>query len=227
MTEKISLSDKSIDFLIADFQACVSQWQHMNDRMDKEIQYYFTLLGVGFTGIALLFQISSTPSTTLAVVQVLIVVIIIAGFRLLRRLIHLTGQSALFSSQIGLIRSGFIDMDLRLSSYVMMTMASFDKSAHDFTPVSKQLSVRLLSVANTLFAMVVVVLVPVYFYQSNPVAFTQEFWIILFVAFVVIAAILGGVLLKYQRRLSVTRGDKYLDALTQTAQQRRRTIDTH
>lgn len=226
MTEKIRLSETSVEFLVADFQASISQWQHMSDRMDKEIQYYLTLLGISFTAIGLLLQISNTLSTTLSVADALILVISIAGFRLLRRLIHLTGQSALFSSQIGLIRSGFIDMDLKLSSYVMMTTA-FDKSAHDFTPVSKQLSVRLLSIANTIFAMVAICLVPICLYLYLSTIFVQEFWIIIFAISALLAAVVGGMLLKYQAKISAERGDKYLDELTHTVQQRRQTVGTY
>jgi hypothetical protein len=194
--------------------------------MDKEIQYYFTLLGVAFTAIGLLFQFGPNVAATLGVAFLLIIVMTVAGFRLLRRIVHLTEQSALFSSQIGLIRSGFIDLDRKVAPYIMLTTASANKSAHDFIPVSKQLSVRLLSSANSLFAMIAVLLVPTFLYQYGSAAFAQGFWIVVFISSAVIAVVVGGALLRYQRNFSEVHGDRELDALTQSVQQRRRTADT-
>jgi hypothetical protein len=216
-----SLSSESVDYLLADFRESTSQEQHMNDRMDKEIQYYLALFGIAGTVTGLLLQYGQDVFVTLGVVHLLALLIGIAGFRLLRRIIHLTGQSALFSSQVGLIRRGFIDLDERVAPYVILTTATTDDSAHHFTPVSKQLSVRLLLLVNSVMLISVLIMMPLYLYLYYESVYSLQFWVSLFTVTGIISIVGGGLFFWYQRHLAVLRGDRYLDHVTHIVQQRR------
>lgn len=215
------LSDKSIDFLMTDFQASVSQWQHMNDRMDKEIQYYFTLCGVAVTAVGLLLQFGTDVFIILGVTHLLALIMWFAGLRLLRRIIHLTGQSALFSAQIGLIRRAAIDIDERVSSYIILTTAFADKSAHNFTPISQQLAVRVLYIINSLLTVVMVFMVPLYFYFYFQSIYSPIIWVRVFVIVGIVSFVVGGIIMWYQRKISILRGDGYLEHITRSVQQKR------
>jgi len=203
-----------------EFQASTSQWQHMNDRADKEIQYYLSLVGLVGTAVGLLFQLGTSVVAALGVFHFFTFVIGVAGVRLLRRIIHLTGQSALFSAQIGMVRRCFVNLDEPLESYVILTTASTDETAHHFTPISKQLSVRLLTVINSFLAAVVVFITPIYFYWYLQDVFLPTVWIVVFVVVGIISIAICVAFLQRQRAMSISRGDKYLSKITDIVQQK-------
>ena len=209
--------ERTTNFLIAEFHEGVSQWQHINDRMDKEVQYYFTLSGVVGTIIGLILQFGSDVIIALPIINVLIIVIGVAGFRLLRRIIHLTTQAALFSAQIGLIRSYFKNLDTQFENCSILTAASKDKSAHDFTPISKQLSVRILFLTNSLAAIITILVIPMYFYVCLSEVYPLRFWITVFAIVGIISIVVGIIFYRYQRQYSI-KGDSYLEDITRSVQ---------
>ena len=217
----MALSDKSVEFLLADLHASVSQWQHMDDRMDREIQYYVTLFGVIVTAIGLLIQFGTNILVTAGVAHLLAVVICVAGVRLIRRIIHLTGQGALYSAQVSLIRSAFIDTENRVASYVILTTASKDKTAHYFTPISKQLAIRILAIFNSILITGVVFSITVYFYYFYQIAISPITWKWIFTINSLISVSIGCLAYWYQKRISILGGDEYLDHVTKSVQQKR------
>lgn len=219
----LKLLEKPLDYLLADFQASIGQWQHMNDRMDKELQYYSTLLGSTIAIAGFILQFGQEFLVKVAMVHSLTLIACIAGLRLLRRIIHLTGQSALFSAQVGLIRSCFSD-DSRIAPYIILTTAATDKSAHNFTPVSKQLSVRILTISNSLLAITTIAFSPLYFYHYRNVLAISVDWEMVFIITTSFAVTVGLLLFIYQYRISVTKGDQFLDFITKTVQNRRKEI---
>jgi len=214
----VTLADSSKEFLLAELQESVSTGQHTDNRLDKEVQHYLTLLGAAGTVAALLFQFGNNVYLTIAVAQFLTAVIGVAGFRLLRRIIALTGLSALFDAQLALIRRCFVDMDERISPYVLLITATRDGSPHHFTPVSKQTAVQLVSTMNSLLAAMTVFLTPFYFYYYFQGTFNSATWTGLFAATGVLSLLVGGVCFWYQKRVSRHRGDKYLNDIAMVVQ---------
>jgi hypothetical protein len=219
-SKAIEIIDSSKDLLLAEFQASTSQRQHMDDRMDKEVQYYFTLFGAASTVVGLLFQFGTTPYITLVVAHLLAGAMGVAGLRLLRRIIHLTGMGALFDAQLGLIRRSFVDADKTISPYLMLNTAAQGQTAHHYTPISEQLAVKLLSIMNSFLIGLVVFLIPFHAYYHFQYIYTQAIWIRLFIGFSGIALFIVILFFWYQRRISINRGDKYLDQITNTVHQK-------
>ena len=219
------LSKESIDYLLADFHSSIGQWQHMNDRMDKELQYYATLIGSTIAISGLILQLGREFVLKLLTIHALALIACVAGLRLLRRIVHLTGQSALFSAQIGLIRSYFIDNESDISSYIILTTATQDKSSHDFTPISRQLSIRILCIVNSGLAAIVFFLIPIYFYNYSDLFMIQSLnWLTVFAVAAIVAITLGILLFVFQRRISIYQGDRFLDSITQAVQSKRQEI---
>lgn len=212
------LSDQSIKFLLTEFQESVSQWQHNSESMDKEVQYYFTLVGLIGVALGVVAQLGMSAIVIVTVLHFLALIVAVAGYRLLRRITHLAGQSALFSAQIGLIRRCFLDLDEQLEPYVILTTASMEETAHHFTPVSGQPSVMFLIAANCLLTIIVIVLTPVYFYMYFPSSLPSAAWRVIFTIFGTSAVVASALLLRHQRARIVLMGDRYLERITQIVQ---------
>jgi len=116
-----------------------------------------------------------------------------------------------------------IHLEESVASYLILTTASTDSTAHAFPPVSESLSVRLVLLANSLLAAIWFFLTPFYFYFTFRSACATMSWIAIFIVMGVVSLALGIVFFLYQRRTIVSRHDQYMEEVTRTVQQRLRT----
>ena len=134
------LADKAADILISEFQQGTSQLQHNYDRLDKEMQYFLTLLGLAAALTGVLWQIGTVPLAALGFGYLLSVVIVIAGWHLLRQIVHLGAMGEVFRAQILLARKGFVDFDKQIAPYIISSTDSNDKVLRNESPISSGVS---------------------------------------------------------------------------------------
>lgn len=218
ITSSKAISDNTIGYLQTEFNASVDLWKHIYDRLDGEVKYHFALIGALSAAFGLSIQIGYTSPFELIITMIVLdFIILVAGFRLLRRIAHLTYTMAELSTQIGLIRRCFINQDKLIEPYIILNIATSDKPAHEFPPVSKQLSVRLLSMINSIAAAVMIILIVlvVFIVSQSTVHYTM--WSIVSA---VVSVIVGWVFHFYQAKEVAHRYDEKMDQLSKTAQVR-------
>lgn len=224
---KFDPSDNAAAFLLHEFQQSTVLWQHNNDRLDKEVQYFFTLLGIACALGGLLSQLRAVPLAILGFVHLLGVVIAIAGLRLLRRIVRLSGQSALFSAQISLTRQSFVDLDKQIAPYVISSTGTADKPLHNAPLISNQLTVQILAVANSVLAALIVWVTPLYYFLYSQDVYPITTWVLAFASSGVIALVVGSTAFRRQRRMSVQRGDQYEQAIRKMVQRQLQETTQH
>jgi hypothetical protein len=214
------MSDNSVRFLLTEFQTSIDLWEHIHGRLDGEVKYYFALVGAISALAGLFLQIGASTLAVLGSIHFFAIVIGIAGYLLLRRMAHLTCTMAELAAQVGLIRKCFADLDESITPYIILTEASADRPAHEFPPISKSFSVRIISVANAVIVAIAILLLPVYVYLFLGSAYSTMTWIVIFAVTGVISVINAALFFRYQKKTVIAKCDENLDRLTAMVQQR-------
>ncbi|NOK59297.1 MAG: hypothetical protein GFH27_549283n244 [Chloroflexi bacterium AL-W] len=220
-------NNKVTEFLLVEYQQSISQLQHVYDRLDKEAQYYFGFLGLSITAAGIIAQLSSETITVLAVAQIFSLVLFIAGFRLSRRIVNLTGTAALLATQASMIRRSFVDIDKWASMYIILVTATREKSSHDFTPISRQTSVRILQFFNLSLLIVILLICSFYPYIFLHSVITNNIWVISFTVYLLASLLLGGAFFYHQRRYNIQRGDNYLEKINKSVEEKLQVLQQH
>lgn len=213
-------AENSAEYLLSELQLVLNSRIHMESLIDREVQYYLTLFGAAAAVGGFVLQSGASSIVTVVALHVFILVVLIAGYRLLRRIVILSGTIAFYESQAALIRRYFVDHDNMLRRYLILQIASSEGPAHSFIPTSKQTSMRLLPYINTLLwgAAVAFILVQANWLQISPTH--EAVRTLLAGALVIIALGTSALFFRHQKRFIVRYGDNTLNAVSELVQDR-------
>lgn len=218
-----SSPEKSADYLLAELQLVLNSRIHMESLIDREVQYYLTLLGASAAVGGIVVQTGTSLTITTAAILIFTMVVLMAGYRLLRRVVVLSGTISFYESQAALIRRYFVDHDGLLRRYLILQIASSEGPAHSFIPTSKQTSMRLLPYLNTILwgAAVAFIVVQVSWLPVSPANESVKTLLIGGVA----AATVGtsALFFRHQKRFIKRFGDDTLNAVTDLVHERLKT----
>jgi len=211
-------SEGGVTYLLTEFQQCIAQKQHIDDRMDKEVQYYFTLLGALVASIGLISQFSTNLQMLLVSIHLFLFVMLASGVRLYRRISYLNMLGALMAAQTNLIRAFFVEREQHLRYFTILTVASSHGSAHDYLQLRKHGSIRNLKTLNTIALFIIIVTIPLHAYLVNHTVITIAWWLLVLVTSLVLAIIGSVALFYYQDKMIKNGGEAFLDHITKTVQ---------
>lgn len=173
--------EAALSYLNAELDHSTSMWQHFSDRIDKEVQYYFLLVGFAITFVGVLLQIKVNLLAMVLTIQCVALLAGFVGYRLVRRIVMLTGTSALYATQVALTRRGFLSVVPSMQHFAILNAAGDKTTAHFFPPISTQLSVRLLTIANAFFFAAVFFMLPFALYSAPTGLIVQNLWMLIVV----------------------------------------------
>jgi hypothetical protein len=213
------MHDEALSYLAAELEHATSMWQHFNDRIDKEVQYYFLMIGFAVTFVGVLLQIKVNSLALVLTVQGVALLAGVAGYRLLRHIVMLTGTTALYATQVALTRRGFLSIEPEMQRFAILNDARDKRTAHFFQPISRQLAVRLLTLANAAFFASFFPLSVWAVYAAAPWLLPFDSWKLIFAGASASGVLVAIGTIFFPKRLVVTYGDRYLDHITRSAYQ--------
>lgn len=214
------VSDNGVTYLLTELQQCVTQKQDSSERMDKEVQYYFTLLGVTVASAGLIMQLGAGLDTFLLVSHFVLLITLMSGSRLYRRISYLSMMGALYAAQANLIRAFFVQRDDYLRHYLILTVASSDRSAHDYGPIRTRGSIKGLKLFNAVLLFVFIATLPLYGLLLAQSGLSLRAWLIVFGGSSLLALVSSLLLYLYQDSLVRNGGEVFLDRITSSVQQK-------
>jgi hypothetical protein len=205
-----SLPGEAISYLLTEFETSISRRQNLEALLDREIQYYFTFIGVIIAGIGLIIQQMTLIYMSIGIIQAFALSVILAGYRLLRRIVMISAVSGIHDVQVALVRRFFVDFCPPIEKYIILPTASrIEPLYQTMTPVSQQLSLRVIPITNSIIASTVIVTLPIHF-STITINTTNDMIIIALIISTLLSLSAGITFYFHQKRLISRYGDELL-----------------
>ena len=212
---KKTISKESVSYLLTEYQASQDGRRDLELLIDREVQYFFALFGIIGVTSGIVIQVGTNAIISLGVIIVLSGLILIAGYRLLRRITVMSGLLTMYEAQKYLIRRFFVEKDNSLENFIVLPIASKESPAHPFKPMSKQISLILIPIGNVILQIIFLNLISVIiYYLINDWVKSIWFWYIGFGLIFAISIIMGIIFYRHQKSFIINMGDMFSNHVT-------------